>query len=106
MNKHAMKYYSEINRNELQIQWMNLKNTEQKNPDIDEYKLYDSIFILNSRGKTILMYDFRKHMKQQSRNPFFFPTSAHVRGPQWERDKFYFLSFLLFLPPLVLRSSL
>lgn len=49
MNKHAMKYYSEINRNELQIQWMNLKNTEQKNPDIDEYKLYDSIFILNSR---------------------------------------------------------
>lgn len=31
--------------------WMNLKNTEQKNPDIVEYILYDSIFILNSRKK-------------------------------------------------------
>lgn len=47
-----MKYCSAVNRHDLQIHNNvdeSQKHIEQKNADIEEYVLYDPVFILNSR---------------------------------------------------------
>ena len=60
------------------------KHIEQKNADIEEYVLYDPVFILNSRKDDFNLWPQKAdQITKQNSFHLLFPTSARMRGLQW-----------------------